>query len=32
LKAGDLKVEGDKNAPKRFVSLFPLPEPANAIG
>jgi putative sterol carrier protein len=28
LKAGDLKVEGDKSVVKRFVGLFPLPEPA----
>ena len=30
LRAGDLKVEGDKQAVKRFVGLFPRPEPAAA--
>lgn len=28
LRSGDLKVEGDKSAVKRFVTLFPLPERA----
>ena len=30
LRSGDLKIEGDKSAVKRFLSLFPLPEPAPA--
>jgi DNA-binding HxlR family transcriptional regulator len=28
LRSGDLKLEGDKSAVARFLSLFPLPEPA----
>jgi DNA-binding HxlR family transcriptional regulator len=31
LRAGDLKVEGDKAAARRFVTLFPLPERAAAL-
>ena len=30
LRKGDLKIEGDKTAAKRFLSLFPLPERAPA--
>ena len=30
LRSGDLKIEGDKSAVKRFLTLFPLPEPAPA--
>ena len=28
LRAGDIEIEGDESAVERFVSLFPLPEPA----
>jgi DNA-binding HxlR family transcriptional regulator len=28
LRAGELKIEGDRNAARRFFTLFPLPEPA----
>ena len=28
LRSGDVKVEGDESAVERFLSLFPLPEPA----
>jgi putative sterol carrier protein len=28
VRAGDMKVEGDKALAKQFFSLFPLPEPA----
>ena len=28
LRSGDIKIEGDKSAVVRFLSLFPLPEPA----
>jgi DNA-binding HxlR family transcriptional regulator/putative sterol carrier protein len=31
LRAGDLKVEGDKAIAKRFLTLFPLPERAPAV-
>ena len=31
LRSGDLRVEGDKSAAKRFVTLFPLPERAAAL-
>ena len=30
LRKGDLKIEGDKTAAKRFLTLFPLPERAAA--
>jgi DNA-binding HxlR family transcriptional regulator/putative sterol carrier protein len=30
VRAGELKVEGDKAVGKRFVTLFPMPEPASA--
>jgi len=28
LRSGDLKIEGDESAVERFLTLFPLPEPA----
>jgi len=28
LRAGDLKIEGDKSVVKRFLTLFPMPKPA----
>jgi ubiquinone biosynthesis protein UbiJ len=28
LRAGEVKIEGDEAAVERFVTLFPLPEPA----
>ena len=28
LRSGDLRLEGDRSAVERFLSLFPLPEPA----
>jgi alkyl sulfatase BDS1-like metallo-beta-lactamase superfamily hydrolase len=28
LRSGDIKIEGDRQAVERFLSLFPLPEPA----
>lgn len=31
IRAGDVKVDGDKAAVKRFLKLFPLPYPAPAI-
>jgi DNA-binding HxlR family transcriptional regulator/putative sterol carrier protein len=31
LRTGDLKVHGDKAAVRRFLTLFPLPEPAPAL-
>jgi DNA-binding HxlR family transcriptional regulator len=31
LSSGDLRIEGDRDAVKRFLALFPLPEPA-AVG
>jgi ubiquinone biosynthesis protein UbiJ len=31
LRSGDLKIEGDREAVGRFLTLFPLPEPA-AVG
>jgi DNA-binding HxlR family transcriptional regulator len=31
LRAGDLKVEGDKATAKRFLTLFPLPDRATAV-
>jgi len=30
LRSGDLKIEGDKSAVKRFLTLFPMPQPASA--
>jgi DNA-binding HxlR family transcriptional regulator/putative sterol carrier protein len=30
LRSGDLKIEGDKSVVKRFLTLFPMPEPAPA--
>jgi DNA-binding HxlR family transcriptional regulator len=30
LSSGDLKIQGDRSAVKRFLTLFPLPEPAPA--
>jgi DNA-binding HxlR family transcriptional regulator/putative sterol carrier protein len=30
LRAGDLKIEGDKSVIKRFLTLFPMPKPAPA--
>ncbi len=33
LRSGDLNLEGDKQAVERFLTLFPLPEPASpAVG
>jgi ubiquinone biosynthesis protein UbiJ len=33
LRSGDVKIEGDESAVARFLTLFPLPEPAaTAIG
>ena len=33
LRSGDVKIEGDESAVARFVTLFPLPEPAaHAVG
>jgi DNA-binding HxlR family transcriptional regulator len=32
LRSGDLKIEGDEAAVERFLSLFPLPEPATPVG
>jgi DNA-binding HxlR family transcriptional regulator len=32
LRSGDLKIEGDETAVERFLSLFPLPEPAAPVG
>ena len=30
--SGDMAIEGDKTAAKRFIRLFPTPEPAPAAG
>jgi len=32
LRSGDVKVEGDESAVERFLTLFPLPEPATTAG
>jgi DNA-binding HxlR family transcriptional regulator len=32
LRSGDVKVEGDESAVERFLTLFPLPEPAATAG
>ena len=32
LRSGDLKIEGDESAVERFLTLFPLPEPAATAG
>ena len=32
LRSGEMKVEGDKSAVERFLTLFPLPEPAATAG
>ena len=29
LRSGDIKIEGDESAVERFLTLFPLPEPAS---
>jgi ubiquinone biosynthesis protein UbiJ len=31
-RSGRMTIEGDKAAVKRFVRLFPMPEPAAAVG
>jgi DNA-binding HxlR family transcriptional regulator/putative sterol carrier protein len=32
MRAGDVRVDGDRNIARRFVGLFPLPQPANPLG
>src|SRR5918992_315962 len=32
LRSGDLRIEGDESAVERFLTLFPLPEPAATAG
>ncbi|HEV7507867.1 MAG TPA: winged helix-turn-helix transcriptional regulator [Thermoanaerobaculia bacterium] len=32
LRAGDLKIEGDRSVVERFLTLFPMPKPASANG
>ena len=31
MRSGDLKIEGDESAVERFLTLFPLPEPAAIV-
>ncbi len=32
VRSGDVKIEGDESAVERFLTLFPLPEPAAPVG
>jgi hypothetical protein len=31
VRSGDVKIEGDESAVARFLTLFPLPEPASPV-